>query len=124
MKASELRLGNLFQDREGRLCQVEAVYSDINSCEIRAINSSITSMPVKEIPLNDEWLARLGFKPRGGPGGSLICDKVSISPQGETHLVWLHTGTFAMTLIEIEVKAVHQLQNLFFALIGKELEVK
>lgn len=138
MKAIELRIGNLLHDEKGNVVIVRAIdgdrfvtfkgqhYHGTASVYIDRYNGTIGKWVGKlsGIPLTTEWLKNLGFKERGGPGGMLICDKVSISPQGDTHFVWLHTGAFAMTLIEIEVKTVHQLQNLFFALTGKELEVK
>jgi hypothetical protein len=74
------------------------------------------------IPLTEEWLERLGFR------------KVPVYKGNLSHLQWNkdYNGFFVGLQIHegglyygrMEIKYVHQLQNLYFALTGEELEIK
>jgi hypothetical protein len=117
MKATEFRIGNLLHDREGRLCQVEALqditqrgYEDETEIHAPAIHGGLTGLPHKPIPLTEEWLLKFD-----------LCRKEWLW-NGEEIEYWVQDGDGA-TLIK-SCKYVHQLQNLFFVLTGKELEVK
>ena len=60
MKANELRIGNYLKDKENRLCKVEKLditdkYSDLCEIDAPAIIGGLTSLPVKPIPLTEEW---------------------------------------------------------------------
>lgn len=67
------------------------------------------------IPLTEEWLINFGYE--------TDCD-ISENPmhfRKDGHLIWKPAGIFYDDLYRIELKYVHQLQNLFFALKRKEL---
>lgn len=72
------------------------------------------------IELNPEWLERFGFEK--DRTGYALEDKNSLSfsvtKEGKFLACWLDKST------GIIVQYVHQLQNLYFALTGEELEIK
>lgn len=84
------------------------------------------------IPLTAEWLERLGFEVKAGePTQMIICRRAfnlyknlirdgSGRYKGYSLCMKTEDGMTAHVFVEY----VHQLQNLYFALTGKELEVK
>ena len=60
MESTELRIGNLLHDREGRLCKVEELYT--NEFKAPAILGGMTSLPNSPIPLTKDWLVENGFR--------------------------------------------------------------
>jgi hypothetical protein len=131
MKANELRIGNWVADRGGKMFQIDhweykdkvsAKEPEMNTCGMLLRGHPITEWVehLQPIPLTEEWLVKFGFisNPyfdRYEMGVLHIeCDKT------KGHLMlWIEKLPYAM-----ELKSVHQLQNLFFALTGEELEVK
>jgi len=130
MEARELRIGNYFYDifdvknPEVRKWTVE----DFVTC----INYQSSKHPItfaKPIPLTEEWLEKLGFE---------VID--AFDSEGiEDHYYLLKKNTISFCClrpfetIEIDffdglelrktpIKHVHQLQNLYFALTGEELQ--
>lgn len=69
---------------------------------------------VNAIPLTEEWLRKFGF------------EKLQETYfNGDFELDITDAGfLFSETYIKVSCKYVHQLQNIYFALTGKELEVK
>lgn len=113
MKATELRIGNwVYQGN---------TYGNqrVSSYELYGFSGGSNSSYYSEwkpIPLTKEWLERFGFKV-----GNLYADK------GWFWLERYRTLRAYVFVIEdklIKVKYVHQLQNLYFALTGEELETK
>jgi hypothetical protein len=128
MNANELRLGNwvhpVFPMR------VVGIYADETLCNFQGNEGDVWEYNPKDldgIPLTDEWLESFGFK--------LISN---YQPEGKIYAKALLDFTtqikievcIAYNFIEIEgnlgsirvpAKYVHQLQNLYFALTGKEL---
>ncbi|WP_312176426.1 hypothetical protein [Chryseobacterium sp.] len=69
---------------------------------------------VREIPITDEWFHKFGFELKEGV---FWYDNVSIlGLEGDRYLHFDGGRIF--------IRTVHQLQNLFFALTGKELTLK
>jgi len=128
MKASELRIGNYLQDRQGRLCQVEAITNnteDVYAQGFRApaIKGAVTSIPNSPIPLTDVSLIDLGANGRT----NLLWLPV-YNLKAELHFECHASGEIVTTLksqfcdlIFDRIKYIHQLQNLYFALTGQEL---
>ena len=112
MKASELRIGNYLVDREERLCRVQTLrpYWNESQIEATAIKGPQTSLPNKPIPLTEEWLKKFGFKEKTH---TFVFGNISIKQQTKSCFFY-HTG--------FNLRYVHQLQNLFFALTGEELK--
>lgn len=108
IKASELRVGNWLK----RESQPEGFLVDAQTISRIYHNGVRDEEP---IPLTPEWLERLGFdnnKDHEGyyMSGGWICKNYS-EGDGGVHCI-------------AEVRYVHQLQNLYFALTGQELELK
>jgi hypothetical protein len=136
MKASELRIENLIYDTNGRVSTVEEIKRH-PSCErdydyIVSFNelgrTTVYVEELKPIPLTEELLLKFGFEinelsvysyaSNGSIGiykGSPIFHYVLSSTSDSLNGYIYHT---------IEIKYVHQLQNLYFDLIGEELTIK
>ena len=104
MKANELRIGNW-------------VTLDGKEIQIVFINSTNFHQLFQPIPLTKEWLLMFGLKKEFGE--YTLTDSYwrigvdrdfNVSVMGEYHLC--------------KCEYVHQLQNLYFALTGEELEIK
>lgn len=68
------------------------------------------------IPLTEEWLMRLGFE----KGYSLWINGSFALEWGDFSKCW----QFPAGERRIDIKFIHQLQNLYFALTGEELTIK
>ena len=104
MKAQELRIGNWVYEIEDAI-QVEVV--DISNLYYNDFNDG--TIIYTPIPLTEEWLVKFGFKP--------------LSNDWQKDGIIIHTrkrGYVLRKSVPI-VKYVHNLQNLYFALTGKEL---
>lgn len=111
MKANELRLGNIMLDRLNRICKVEEILK--YEFKAPAIQGGITSLPNKPIPLTEEWLLKFGFNKFKGNNTDCFLDDFETSCNME---LFFWKGTQIKN-----IKYVHQLQNLYFALTGEEL---
>lgn len=150
IKASELKIGNYLQDRENRLCKVESIdISFIDSIvgeafKAPAIVGGLTSLPHKSIKLTDEWLVKLGFEKEPEKYNSVkykipykfnwdknplvyfIIYDFEYHASGEDFKGWLiplTDGEFFMSCKNVEVKYLHELQNLYFAITSNELSL-
>jgi len=119
MKANELRLGNYFVDSKGRLCEVEEISKHFIDCNITAIDSAITSFPIRPIPLTEEWLLKFGFTKIYNGHLNYVKEFGGLNAYGE----WEDGKLIGVSVecIHLLIKYVHQLQNLYFSLTGEEL---
>lgn len=117
IKANELRIGNLLNDREGNLCKVFELGK--NSILAPTINKPTTKLPNEPIPLTEEWLLKFGFIYNDFINGYILDfeDKTLLFMDNGLDLCLMNNES-------IDCEYVHQLQNLFFALTGTELELK
>lgn len=127
MKAEEFRIGNLLHDRENRLCRVEELSCREGEREVYApaVNGPTTALPNKTIPLTEEWLLKFGFRERYKSHISVVYE-IEEAPEINIRFKlfnetcnFRHYGTYIR-----KIKYVHQLQNLYFALTGEELQIK
>lgn len=107
MKANELRIGNLVK--------LEGISRPIKVSIIDTTETS-TNTKYKPIPLTEEWLLKCGFE---------YCD--TVTPKA----YWLNgvciekvDSMFIEFSYGIVLKYLHQLQNLYFALTGEELNIE
>lgn len=115
MKASELRVGNWVNNNEEDYQITSATIAQVERGDSAAI-------PIK---ITEEWLIRLGF------------EKVYKSPMHSTY--WIEAAEFAFSYyfwyekgnqyadfkgVQINCEYLHQLQNLYYAINGRELLVK
>lgn len=133
--ARELRIGNFVADRGGKTLTIDRFYGNKIECDVKGMPQKDPHTGIKlyyhpfteeidflhPIPLTEEWLESAGFVevpsayPEQHPWSSWEKDGVEIKmPYFEF--------TFCEGQYEVETKYVHQLQNLYFALTGQELE--
>jgi hypothetical protein len=124
MSINELRIDNWVK----RDSQPEGFQIDINSFRTCDLHPDW----YKPIPLTEEWLLKFGFKRRFACNkwfekshkGVLLLTNDFNEIKGEAfstkiEFVFIHDYTPS-----VRAKYVHQLQNLYFALTGKELTIK
>ena len=121
IKGKHLRIGNLvfFNGNHNEIGVVsEIIKNDLTKVSPYkiGINHRIDIYyeidKLKPIPLTEEWLAKLGY------------DLISENHYGILgHLIWKIEGRFYCDKNGMQLKYVHQLQNLYFALTGSELTV-
>lgn len=130
MKANELRIGNLvYFDFNGKSDLHIIIPRDIhvmNLCEIGKEESEC----YKPIPLTKEWLLKFRFELQYGFGGIKRYYKDRYLIENGISMFFDNGFSFRITTDAqnsthaSSVKYVHQLQNLYFALTSKELEIK
>ena len=125
MKATELRIGNWVrwnyeESSEGNVYPVEYGYEldDIKN------NPNI----VKPIPLTEEWLIRFGFElDKEYDEGGLVDYRLTLMKNSLEFVSFWNSeelNGINQPQTRVDVKHVHQLQNLYFALTGQELTIK
>jgi len=106
MNAKELMIGNKVI-HNGKVHDIVSIdiYNDIKA---------------DPIPLNEEWLLKLGFRHAytSVHEGISIYNKDLFSIEYHQDTLWINGNKVN------HIKHVHQLQNLYFCLTGKELEIK
>ena len=116
MKASDFRIGNwIILDGFGETLVTGANLDDWDNL--------MKTQPIEPIPLDEEWLKRLGWTSEYTQKGVSI-GAFSIETNEDKSL--LDKGSYVVTTIcgsfvIAWIDHVHQLQNLYFALTGKEL---
>ena len=119
MEAKELRIGNLIR--------TEVVGKDIDSesiCEVSAylfgtyLQTDIDKF--SGIPLTEEWITKLRFTKSSERMNYFTKDNCYAVSTLDDKIVFIQ-GNFICQLILCELKYIHQLQNLYFALTGEEL---
>jgi hypothetical protein len=112
MKAEELRIGNWVKDENGPY-QIKGEHLD---------EDNFPTIQTWEIPLTEEWLLKFGFVKQ-------MVWTFSIPLVGNLEMIYYlgekgwSIGNQSYSSFS-NLKYVHQLQNLYFALTGKELTIK
>lgn len=125
MEAKELRIGNEVNFFiNGNMYQGAIYCIDYKTC---TIGNNIDRYTVKHeyiepIPLTQEWLERFGFEcVWSGTGDGTTYKKGHVQLHGDH---WpLHYCGSTDWVYYPKLEHVHQLQNLYFALTGQELEL-
>jgi hypothetical protein len=131
MKAHELRIGNLLLDRGDKVLRLD--YWDFMKPAQRMFVEGLEVHPLTEdleycqpILLTEEWLLKFGFMQYIDFGVKMgTYDKIPLC--GFTYSIHtkkvmiMHKGNSISHWLDVEIKYVHQLQNLYFALTGEEL---
>lgn len=111
--ARELRIGNLVKTIHGVVKTVSTI--EKNGINPYWIFGERNYESINPIPLTPEWLEKAGFK----------TDRNFSFKEPISLILKNKKITFKLTPYHfIDIHSVHQLQNLFFALTGKELEFK
>lgn len=121
IKANELRIGNWVKV-ENDFERVDNILEDGAYCYLSKEAESVFQPYsfINPIPLTEEWLLKMGF------------DEIDIEENKNNVRVFHLNGIYCNTLYGVyyythllkQIQYVHQLQNLYFALTGEELEVK
>lgn len=132
MEARELRIGNLVLQTQNWGEKIDPKVVTWNEGHWYDIGDCILYMEDFEpIRLNEEWLVKFGFDVSWMSGMVLIQLKINdslnlVRPYSENCLGDLEFSLrYGSThLNTVKIKYVNQLQNLYFALTGEELEIK
>ena len=120
MKANELRIGNYLQGQQ--VVQVTRIFDEdnigIGSGDPYAVHAEPPYKPcLSPIPITEEWLVKFGFKDVASDSKFKNKDSLIILFENNK---FIYQNLFFIES-DTELKYVHQLQNLYFALTGKEL---
>ena len=117
IKANELRVGNLIQSswkNEPHKVTSDTIY------EVEDFPKAYSP-----IPLTEQWLLDFGFDKHPNPNGTRSwCYYKDRERWVIQSMLDLNSFSFGITPLKPELNFVHQLQNLFYTLCGKELELK
>ena len=134
IKANELRIGNYLQ-LDSVIFHVYEIYNDLQSVELRRKNlenpklndyeeCDLDCNDLQPIPLTEELILKFGFKK------IKFLNEYFVEENGYKHLDMIirygcfdgHRFIFDFANDKcVNLKYVHQLQNLYFALCGEEL---
>ena len=116
IQANELRLGNWFQSNIYQQVALETLEYLLNP-------NFAPHSAVKPIPLTPEILEKCGFECVSHGLTTITYVHKGLPEYGRTCYWHAEIGELNLNYIAIGVKYLHQLQNLYFALTGEELEV-
>lgn len=120
INANELRLKNLVLNDKS-ICEINHIYGmDFINCSLKTKQGNYINAHyelIEPIPLTEEWLKNAGF---------IKEKKEEVQfyqgyDKGNFHVFEDKGSIYYSADWWIELKSVHQLQNLFFALTNKEL---
>ena len=123
MKKEELMYGNklLFLNEVVTFSNISQIRED-GIFWIKTIESKIDSKSFhfKPIPLTEEWLLKFGFFKHNN---AYVLEKPNENIMNFKFSIW-SDFTYNSSEFPVELKYVHQLQNLYFALTGTHLKLK
>lgn len=128
ISANELRIGNVIQVIDGNIIEVESI--DFRQYGINLTESCIPlyySSDIYGIPLTEEILLKCGFEKinRHGEIYFLNGDCFELHQFNQYgHFSYTCGDNLKGNFVSTRIDSLHQLQNLYFALTGKELEIK
>lgn len=133
MKIIELRIGNIvgFKNRDDCYCVVTDLSSAGGIHLIRKFyDGDEDDQPeviddITPIPLTEEWLLKFGFNNINSKEYGIKCGSCWMSLSNPKNMgEWQDYYCWIFDRFKfIELKYVHQLQNLYFALTGEELTI-
>ena len=138
MEASEIRIGNFVNARKtyhtwDATCLITGLTH--KGIYVKYGNGHIIPINIEPILLTEEWLLKFSFN-KWDIKGDWVFEKVIFKDFSiEQKMIICSSGTCSLEeqenhpevdvetfIIRDDIKYVHQLQNLYFALTGKELE--
>mgnify|MGYP003463071804 FL=1 len=123
MKKEELMYGNklLFLNEVVTFSNISQIRED-GIFWIKTIESKIDSKSFhfKPIPITEEWLLKFGFFKHNN---AYVLEKPNENIMNFKFSIW-SDFTYNSSEFPVELKYVHQLQNLYFALTGTHLKLK
>lgn len=131
IQIEELRIGNLVKCRVSNDAGIYKI-THLDGYMLTAhLNGARVGYPypltkLKPIPLDETWLERCGLE-KGDPDLPFYNDPWLILPIPKSDLIlsWEEERHLRVSHFDgLEIKYVHTLQNLYYALCGQELEIK
>jgi hypothetical protein len=110
MEAKELRIGNYIDTGEFHIERARGIYK-YNPSWYKYVHM------FRPIPLTEEWLLKFGFEK---PAHIWCGDKFHLTNYDRDHSLWCVAMNKNNAIIA-NIRYLHQLQNLYFALTGEEL---
>ena len=124
MKANELRIWNLVKYR-GENWRISSIFDNGIIQLVRfKIYKAANISEIEPISLTEEWLLKFGFKKRKNRHLFHWENKIVVSEYKDEFENFFYPKTGYDIRFSNEIKYVHQLQNLYFALIQEELKIK
>ncbi len=125
MKASELRIGN-YLDFDGRICFIEAI--DKQGVEVKFLDNGeeewIDLFQFSPIQITEEWALKFGFEKKNNEV-FIFKNLIKLNIWNKECELYLGDRTLVRWMVwDLDIIQIHQLQNLYFALTGEELEIK
>jgi len=128
MDAKDLRIGNLITHKSEVIKVTGIGEYGIQSKEgDRILNSRYSTPDLEPIPLTEEWLVKMGFDKYR----NCFLTYKKVYEKDYIHIRIFRSGAISFIIKNREgndeykqLKSVHQLQNLYFALTGEELTIK
>ena len=126
MEAKELRIGNYYIDIDDKLTELSGY--ELYEMTIKENTESLGKTEFRPIPLTEEWLDKFGFYYGDSVDYGYLWLKCKM---GEFYVRPSYLGGFYWGFDynneingQNNIKHVHQLQNLYFALTNEELKLK
>ena len=123
IQANELRIGNLVNSKNDGIISITNISEKSVAVSEAHCYNHIPVEFISPIPLTEEWLLKLGFKKRKNRHLFHWENKIVISEYKDEFENFFYPKTGYDIRFSNEIKYVHQLQNLYFALTGAELTV-
>lgn len=127
--ARQLRIGNLMLDDGGlpvELDSIEKSWDEHNNTYYMFYDSRMSeNLSPEPIPITSDWLLKFGFERIDHIGGySFWSTKRKKNSRHSGITIYSSYTTVGNNSMVKHCEYVHQLQNLYFALTGEELELK
>jgi len=128
MEATEFRIGNLVK-YENRVFPIHTIANEFPTLDTIEFGVGVVDWNnIEPIPLTEEWLLKLGFNDNYYDGylgiyvnnSDFVITEPKVMGLWQKNYAWQYKCTWDKYT---ELKYVHQLQNLYFALTGRELTV-
>ncbi len=124
MEAKELMIGNLVE-RDGNILEVIRISKDFINCETLIISKGLKTNSGRIIPIKitQEWLVKLGFTTENKPNGDIEYFykgyRYNLIKKENYDGYYFCDGNIVLRDLEY----IHELQNIYFVLIGTELKL-
>ena len=127
MEAKELRIGNYYSDIDNELTSMSGY--ELYQMTIKENTNNLGVTEFQPIPLTEEWLLKFGFDKKEECFQDPLLDTlmfqkdniVDVEFSDKHKLLYWHDNY--SSVYHSDIKHVHQLQNLYFALTNKELTI-
>lgn len=119
--AHELRIGNWVLARP-EIAGIETESEELVNIQVAFVSKNMAHEEwLYPIPLTPEILEKCGFEKHHS---NYYVDALMLKPNGNVWEVWLYPAPSPQSAYNAtNIRFIHELQNLYFALTGEELEV-